>query len=283
VPETPVPTGLNSLLTKLPVQLEIIQTKAPAMKTIKNVVPLAVAVALFAALNVQACFDPSVGRWASRDPIEESGGINLYGFVQNDPVNGEDILGQEKFDIWASAYIPYTTFIFPDPPFHWFATWYGDGRTAPTEFGSARGWNHVVIDTDPSQTLVIDNSTGAGVSRVDYWGGSKSASDTPPSKASISKSGCTTTVSMDATLTNPLTPSWATPSLHYDYNLNFDIKAGVLTVTGHTKWFPSYDLIVNGSTVHFGDARGGNPGLLILPVEPITTKTLQIMKYCCGK
>jgi hypothetical protein len=29
---------------------------------IKNVIPLAVAVAFFAALNVQAYFDPSVGR-----------------------------------------------------------------------------------------------------------------------------------------------------------------------------------------------------------------------------
>ena len=43
------------------------------MKTIKNVIPLAVAVAFFAALNVQAYFDPSVGRWASRDPITDVG------------------------------------------------------------------------------------------------------------------------------------------------------------------------------------------------------------------
>ena len=71
------------------------------MKPIKNIILLEAAVALFAALHVQAYFDPSIGRWASRDPIEESGSISLYGFVQNDPINGEDILGQEKFDIWA--------------------------------------------------------------------------------------------------------------------------------------------------------------------------------------
>jgi hypothetical protein len=63
------------------------------MKTVKNVIPLAVAVAFFAALNVQAYFDPSVGRFASRDPIEESGGKNLYRFVANNPISLVDGFG----------------------------------------------------------------------------------------------------------------------------------------------------------------------------------------------
>jgi len=32
-------------------------------------------------------YDPSIGRWLSRDPIEEEGGVNLYGYVENDPIN----------------------------------------------------------------------------------------------------------------------------------------------------------------------------------------------------
>ena len=64
------------------------------MKTIKNAIPLVVAVAFFAAINVQAYFDPSVGRWASRDPSgEDMGELNLYGFVSNDPLNSFDDLG----------------------------------------------------------------------------------------------------------------------------------------------------------------------------------------------
>ena len=39
-------------------------------------------------------YDPETGRWPSRDPIEEEGGINLYGFVGNDGVNRWDYLGQ---------------------------------------------------------------------------------------------------------------------------------------------------------------------------------------------
>jgi len=37
---------------------------------------------------------PRLGRWIKRDPIEEGGGVNLYGFVRNDPVNGWDYLGE---------------------------------------------------------------------------------------------------------------------------------------------------------------------------------------------
>ena len=38
-------------------------------------------------------YDPEDGRWPNRDPIEEQGGLNLYGMVGNDPVNFVDVLG----------------------------------------------------------------------------------------------------------------------------------------------------------------------------------------------
>jgi RHS repeat-associated protein len=40
-------------------------------------------------------YDPVTGRWPSRDPIGERGGINLYGFVGNDGLNHFDYLGLE--------------------------------------------------------------------------------------------------------------------------------------------------------------------------------------------
>jgi len=40
-------------------------------------------------------FDPNTGRWPSRDPIEEWGGVNLYGFVGNDGMNMVDLFGLE--------------------------------------------------------------------------------------------------------------------------------------------------------------------------------------------
>ena len=38
-------------------------------------------------------YDPSAGRWITRDPIGFAGGANLYGYVGNDPVNFVDPSG----------------------------------------------------------------------------------------------------------------------------------------------------------------------------------------------
>jgi RHS repeat-associated protein len=39
---------------------------------------------------------PALGRWPSKDPIEEGGGENLYAMVQNDSMNATDYLGLKK-------------------------------------------------------------------------------------------------------------------------------------------------------------------------------------------
>jgi len=38
-------------------------------------------------------YDPVKGRWPSRDPITEKGGLNLHGFLENDAVGFWDLLG----------------------------------------------------------------------------------------------------------------------------------------------------------------------------------------------
>ncbi|MDY6790846.1 MAG: RHS repeat-associated core domain-containing protein [Thermodesulfobacteriota bacterium] len=40
-------------------------------------------------------YNPAIGKWLTRDPLGEAGGINLYGFVLNDPVNFIDPYGLE--------------------------------------------------------------------------------------------------------------------------------------------------------------------------------------------
>ncbi|MGD9682652.1 MAG: RHS repeat domain-containing protein [Candidatus Obscuribacterales bacterium] len=44
-------------------------------------------------LPVYRTYSPSLGRWLSRDPLMESGGINLYAYVDNNPVSVRDPLG----------------------------------------------------------------------------------------------------------------------------------------------------------------------------------------------
>jgi RHS repeat-associated protein len=45
-------------------------------------------------LTLFRAYDPGTGRWLSPDPIEEAGGVNLYGYVLSDPVNAVDPDGQ---------------------------------------------------------------------------------------------------------------------------------------------------------------------------------------------
>jgi hypothetical protein len=51
--------------------------------------------AIFVVTQVHAMrwYSPSTGRWFSRDPIAERGGLNLYGFVGNQAINKFDWLG----------------------------------------------------------------------------------------------------------------------------------------------------------------------------------------------
>ena len=69
------------------------------MKTLRKTL-FAIAVIIFTAqahavMYEARPYDPNMGRWMSRDPIGEEGGINLYAFVENDPANKWDILGLE--------------------------------------------------------------------------------------------------------------------------------------------------------------------------------------------
>ena len=43
-------------------------------------------------------YDPVTGRWPSRDPIGENGGVNLYVFGINNPNAYVDILGLDPMD-----------------------------------------------------------------------------------------------------------------------------------------------------------------------------------------
>ena len=50
-------------------------------------------------LALYRAYDPELGRWLSEDPIEEEGGLNLYGYVENSPLMMVDPLGLDTFII----------------------------------------------------------------------------------------------------------------------------------------------------------------------------------------
>ena len=44
-------------------------------------------------LTIYRAYDADQGRWLSRDPIGEDGGMNLYAYIDNNPLNGVDATG----------------------------------------------------------------------------------------------------------------------------------------------------------------------------------------------
>lgn len=67
--------------------------------------------------SARAGYDPYLGRWLSRDPVGEEGGLNLYGYTSNRPVYFFDILGLESYnsDIEIGSGIYRPDFIGPIP------------------------------------------------------------------------------------------------------------------------------------------------------------------------
>ena len=69
-------------------------------------------------------YDPQTGRWPSRDPIGEKGGVNLYEMVQNDLLNQVDKLGLSGIEavpkcmikIFAGHGLLNKNFVDPDDP-----------------------------------------------------------------------------------------------------------------------------------------------------------------------
>jgi hypothetical protein len=69
---------------------------------------------LAASLPTHAFYSPTTGRWLSRDPIGEEGAVNLYGFVDNDPVSRIDAFGEKIIIVPFPIPIP-----IPVPPSEW--------------------------------------------------------------------------------------------------------------------------------------------------------------------
>jgi RHS repeat-associated protein len=67
-------------------------------------------------------YDPNLQRWLSRDPIGERGGINLYGYVDNDPVNYVDPFGWLKYrydGVFLYIYPSWWQFWKSEPEVYW--------------------------------------------------------------------------------------------------------------------------------------------------------------------
>lgn len=135
------------------------------MKTNRVIFLLLALLATLLVQNAQAFYNPSTGRWLSRDPIEERGGRNLYGFVENNPNHRWDALGRiSEGGDWP---VPPTAV---EPPTGSFskcrvALRCGDVERSGVKLGTHCG-------------LIID--TGGGIYALDGSGGTSNRRDVTP-------------------------------------------------------------------------------------------------------
>ena len=110
-------------------------------------------------------YDPNVGRWTSRDPAGLDGGVNVYAFVQGDPVIGADPDGLQSN--------------FSDPQF-WFERMFNDyfdyhGPSQDSTLRTAAVCDHTLMTMDKgifSAALFIDAYRAArNSSSGNYVGG----------------------------------------------------------------------------------------------------------------
>ena len=123
-------------------------------------------------------YNPGTGRWVSRDPIEERGGPNLYGFVGNSPIGDLDALGFWKIEFVRGADHLSVEANYPaggnrqfDPDYPWWATggtstpqaWADGSRSPLTPPPAASGKNQITIGV-------------YGFTNFDRWSGRKLSS-----------------------------------------------------------------------------------------------------------
>jgi len=88
-------------------------------------------------------YDPVTGRWPSRDPIGERGGINLYGFVGNRGIDETDSLG-----------------LAPGDEFETLQAAYNDAKAYLVKEGEAsvaKGWSEFKTLTGVDQATMFEN------------------------------------------------------------------------------------------------------------------------------
>ncbi|MEW6296042.1 MAG: RHS repeat-associated core domain-containing protein [Candidatus Diapherotrites archaeon] len=91
---------------------------------------------------------PALGRWLTRDPLGEEGGINLYGFAENNPINWVD-----PFGLWT---MPFPAPVPIVPPFAWPGTPANKDFTDATKRAFRRFWDDDANPDDETRRRIYD-------------------------------------------------------------------------------------------------------------------------------
>ena len=228
-------------------------------------------------------YNASTGRWLSRDPIEEQGGANLYGFVQNAALNFFDALGLEIQEIVFWTYIEWPTVT--DPFKNVFR---GDNHAGGA--GSFRTIHRILIETcgpkkglipgsewkDTGITELLDPKTGAVLKTGKATGKTL--------KATVTTGPDTVTVKMEGNETNPLHKHFgiSAPAISYHLTIIFNTKTGRATFSGTHDGFPSYQAYSGGKLIRdWSHVQAGTDPWDLRPPEEISFSGGFKIEKCC--
>jgi RHS repeat-associated protein len=238
-------------------------------------------------------YNASYGRWISRDPSEEKGGINLYGFVNNSPTTFHDQLGLDVLRLLFDAFIHKNLGEWGDEPgpgpneFRTDFRAFGEFDEKENEgTGNARLWSLAEVESTKIGQLekggVIRGFSAAGMSHrrqqivpLSNWytkPQSMRAKVNNPDPVIKDVGPCCSTISFKPAAAYPFLPS---PDL--DYDIVFTLKKLEnkkhieVTLSGVHDQFPYYEALVNKDVFYTFDPQSGGPGpwLLTHSADPI--------------
>ena len=252
-------------------------------------------------------YDPSTGRWPSRDPIEEEGGINLYAFVENTWGGTIDFLGLRKVVVEYNAFIPKRIgFPVHGVPvkvrgLHWFkkpglpigfrrlslAATDDRDRFGGSSVGSSRIRTKFVFETCDVGFLEtkINGNPNAEVGMSHKL--QSNASGYIPGTLQTKTSRPTWTKGPSVSnLSGPINRSIVRWGVEASYpfnalapNIDLDIKIDLtmknsrspvnVNATGNHNGFPAYELIVDGKLIHHYMPTASGPGFFNLAIQNI--------------
>ena len=193
--------------------------------------------------SAQAFYNPSAGKWISRDPIAEDGGLNLHSFAGNNPMNRVDRLGLFAFDMDVKVAIEGTKVEF-----------------GPWTFNAGTKSQHVVhVDTD-SESIAQERFIGTTI-KYDSSGNeiARATASTNGLRAYITCRKIPTVcgpckechIEMIGSAADPLFYG-AAPPLDYYFFVSVTVCRGSVYFyyNGEHDGYPSYEYSLGGENIH---------------------------------
>ncbi len=248
--------------------------KQSQMKATRFITVVALAcIMLFTSLDAQAFYNPSTGRWLSRDPIEEQGGANLYGFTLNSLISRFDVLGLEVQEIVIWTYIEWPTVTDP------FGNVFRGDNHGGGGAGTFRTIHRILIETCGSKRGLIAGSEwkDTGITELldpvtlAVLKTGKATGKTL--KARVSTTAETVIVRMEGDETNPLHKHLgvSAPAISYHLTIIFNPKSGKAAYFGTHDGFPSYQVYSGGKLIRdWSHVQAGTDPTALFPPEEIS-------------